>query len=177
MNFKILVNKIRTDLNLTNEVPCFDPKNGNERAKYLFLLEAPGPKAVKSGLISFENKDPTAKNFQEQLASAGISRDEIAIWNIVPWYIGNEAGTAIRAATSQDIRSGVQYLAPLISAMPHLACIILVGRAAREAHLPLSRITSARIVGCHHPSARVLNLNPAANTENIELFSFIKATT
>ncbi|MES2907681.1 MAG: uracil-DNA glycosylase [Pseudomonadota bacterium] len=177
MNFEILVSIIRTDLNLTSEVPCFDPKNGNERAKYLFLLEAPGPKAVESGIISFDNPDPTAKNLQEQLTSAGISREEVAVWNIVPWYIGNETGTSIRAATGQDVRAGTQYLAPLVSAMPNLCCIILVGRAARESHLLLSRITSARIVCCHHPSARVLNLNPAANNENIEIFNFIKATT
>lgn len=177
MNFESLVTKIRTALKLTGEVPCFDPKNGNEQAKYLFLLEAPGPKAVESGFISFDNPDPTARNFQAQLAAAGISREEIAVWNIVPWYIGNEAGTAIRAATREDVRAGIEYLAPLISAMPNLRCVILVGSAARQAHLFLSRTTNARIASCHHPSARVLNFNPAAANENIEIFRFIRATT
>lgn len=87
MNFADLVNRIRTERNLTREVPGFDPENGNERAKFLFLFEAPGAKAVKTGLISFNNPDPTARNFLSQLEAAAIRRDEIAIWNTVPWYI------------------------------------------------------------------------------------------
>jgi uracil-DNA glycosylase len=177
MNFETLIHKIRADLRLNNEVPEFDPKNGNEHAKYLFLLEAPGPKAITSGFVSFENPDPTARNFRDQLTTAGINRTDIAIWNIVPWYIGNEAGTSIRAATAKDVHAGIEYLSPLILAMPNLSCIILVGGAARQAHLFLSRNTIARIVSCHHTSARVLNSNPFASAENIELFRFIKATT
>lgn len=177
MSFELLVTEIRKSLGLSSEVPGFDPKNGNEQAKFLFLMEAPGPKAIESGIISFENPDPTARNFQKQLATAGITREEIAVWNIVPWYVGNIAGTAIRAATSQDIRAGIEFLSPIILAMPNLCCVVLVGGAARQAHLFLSRTTKARIVSCHHPSARVLNLNPAAANENIEIFRFIKVTT
>jgi hypothetical protein len=47
-----IVNRIREEHGLINEVPDFDPSNGNENAKFLFLLEAPGAKAVKSGFIS-----------------------------------------------------------------------------------------------------------------------------
>lgn len=177
MNFADLVNRIRVERNLTDAVPGFDPKNGNERAKYLFLLEAPGPTAVKSGQVSFENPDPSARNLRDQLETSGITRDEIAIWNIVPWYIGNSTRTAIRAANGNDIRTGSQYLEPLLYAMPNLRCIFLVGGAARRAHLLLSRLTTARIVTCHHSSARVLIANSRAAKENIEVFSFVKATT
>lgn len=177
MNFSDLVNRIRVEQNLTDAIPNFDPKNGNERAKYLFLLEAPGPKAVQSGQVSFENHDPSARNFREQLEVSGITRDEIAIWNVIPWYIGNSAGTAIRAANGNDIRAGSQYLESLLSAMPNLRCIFLVGGAARRAHMLLSRLTTARIVTCHHSSARVLIANSRAAKENIEVFSFVKATT
>lgn len=177
MNFNDLVKRIRTERALTAEVPDFDPKNGNEVAKYLFLLEAPGPKAVQTGHISFDNPDPSAKNFREQLAVAGIAREEIALWNVVPWYIGNAAGTSIRAANGSDVRAGLEYLAPLVLAMPNLRCIVLVGSAAREAHMFLSRVSTARIVTCHHPSARVINANPKSASENIEVFRFVKATT
>jgi uracil-DNA glycosylase len=177
MNLDDLVNRIRAERGLTSEVPGFDPLNGNECAKYLFLLEAQGPKAVRTGQISFDNPDPTAKNFREQLAVAGIAREEIAVWNVVPWYIGNEVGTSIRAATGSDIRAGIKHLVPLLSAMPNLSCIVLVGHAARQAHMFLSRITTTRIVSCHHPSSRVLNVNQDAANENIAVFRFIKATT
>lgn len=177
MNFAELVKKIRTEQALQDEVPAFDPANGNENAKFLFLLEAPGPQAVKTGRISFENPDPSARNFRRQLAEAGIGREEIAIWNVVPWYIGNASKTSIRAANRNDIKAGMKYLPLLVASMPNLRCIVLVGGAARQAHMFLSRVTTARIVSCHHPSARALNNNPQAEGENIELFRFIKETT
>ena len=177
MNFSGLVDRIRAERGLTDQVPGFDEENGNERAKYLFLLEAPGPKAVESGKISFKNPDPSARNLRNQLTEAGIPYQEIAIWNIVPWYIGNDEGTSIRAAKGDDVRAGIEYLAPLVAAMPNLSCIILVGGAARQAHMFLSRTTEARIVSCHHTSARVMNPNPKAADENIAIFRFVKATT
>ena len=91
MKFSEITDLIRRDLNLTNEVPEFDPKNGNEKAKFLFLLEAPGPKALKTGLISFDNPDPTAKNFCKQLEESKISKKDVAVWNVIPWYLGNES--------------------------------------------------------------------------------------
>jgi uracil-DNA glycosylase len=175
MNFADLVHQIRVDKNLMREVPGFDPENGHELGKYLFLLEAPGPKALQTGRISFDNPDPSAKNLREQLKEAGILRKDIALWNVVPWYLGN--GTAISRANGEDIRAGVEYLRPLLSAMPNLCCIFLVGGAARRAHMLLSRITTARIVTCHHSSARVIIANSKAAKENIEVLSFVRSTT
>lgn len=175
MNFAELVHQIRTERSLTTEVPGFDPNNGNEQAKYLFLLEAPGPQSLLTGKISLDNPDPSATNLREQLAAASMHRKDIAIWNVVPWYLGSS--TTIRQARGDDIRAGVKYLAPLLSAMPNLRCIFLVGGAARRAHMVLSRITSARIVTCHHSSARVLIFNSNAAKENIEVMCFVRATT
>jgi len=51
MTFSQLVKQIKEERNLDHEVPGFDPKNGNETARFLFLLEAPGPKAVQTGYV------------------------------------------------------------------------------------------------------------------------------
>jgi uracil-DNA glycosylase len=178
MNFDGLVSLIRAEQDLGEaEVPSFDPKNGNEDAKYLFLMEAPGPMAKTSRIISFENDDQTAKNLKKLLEAAGIERRDIALWNVVPWFIGKKDGKSIRAATGRDVELGSKYLAPLVEAMPKLKCIFLVGGAARRAHLALSSMTTARIVCCHHPSGRVMNLNPAAKEENVKIFQFVKKTT
>lgn len=177
MNFANLVDQIRTERNLTSKVPGFDPENGNECAKYLFLLEAPGPKAVESGKISLDNDDPSARNFRDQLRVACIGDEELALWNVVPWYIDKNAGKSIRAASANDVSEGIKYLPRLIAAMPNLLCIVLVGGAARKAHMFLSSVTTARIVTCHHTSARVTNSNKNAAEENIKVFRFIKATT
>jgi uracil-DNA glycosylase len=173
MSLQDIVNKIKQEQNLNEEVPSFDPKNGNEKAKYLFLLEAPGPKAVKSGYISIDNPDPSARNFRRQLEEAGIDRSEIAIWNTVPWYIGNSKKSKIRAAKSDDIRNGLQYLAEVILEIPDLKFIILMGGTARKAHVYLSRTTTARILSCHHTSMQVQNSNPNAFAENVAVLKFI----
>lgn len=83
-------------------IPDFDPWDGGVHAQVLFLLEAPGSKAVDSGFVSRNNPDETAKNFFELNRDAGIPRELTVIWNVVPWYIGD--GARIRAAKSQETR-------------------------------------------------------------------------
>lgn len=168
-----LVEKIRKEKGLAYEVPGFDPQNGNEDARILFVLEAPGAKAVKTGSISFENPDQTAKNFCEQLMRSGIDRSEICIWNIVPWYLGD--GKKIRAADVNDVKMGLNYLGDLIAMLKKLEFIVLVGGPARRAHAYLSHKTSVRILGCHHPSPKVVNNYPEMREENILIFRIMKS--
>jgi len=166
------VNKIRKEMGLSNEVPEFDPDNGNENAKILFILEAPGRKATNTGLISLSNPDQTARNFKNQLDEAGIRKQDIAIWNIVPWYLGN--GNNIRAAEAGDVNMGLKYLGDLIQILTKLKYIVLVGAAARRAHVYLSYTTDIKILGCHHPSPRVVNNYPEKVAENVAVFKKIK---
>lgn len=189
MNFEDVVSKIRTYVKRKHgvpedDVPEFDPKNGNEKAKILFLLEAPGPAALASkknprtgepgsGIVSLDNDDPTARMLKAQLDKAGINnKDDIAIWNVVPWYLGNEEGTQIRAATVSDIEKAKRYLQEVVEAMDNLQYIVLVGAAARKTHVFLSTITCARIFSCHHPSTRAMNAHRRA--QNIAVFKNIK---
>jgi hypothetical protein len=108
------VKRIRAEQHLGCEVPDFDPNNGNEAARYLFILEAPGPKAVETGQVSFDNPDQTARNFRDQLEQAQMSRKDIAVWNIVPWYVGNEERTQIRAVLRDEVSVGTEYLKQLL---------------------------------------------------------------
>ncbi len=173
MNFIEIVENIRSIKGEKN-VPSFDPQNGNENAKFLFLMEAPGPGAIRSGCVSFDNQDPTARNLRIQLAEAGITRSEIAIWNAVPWYLGNENFSKIRSPKPAEIVEARRYLTDVIETMTSLKCIVLVGSHARRHHLFLSTKVSARIVTCHHMSAQVANRNASASQENIEIFKKMK---
>jgi uracil-DNA glycosylase len=116
------------------------------------ILEAPGPKAIASGLVSLDNEDQTARNLKSQLAEVKMARQDVVLWNVVPWYLGD--GQRIEAATRADIDSGKPYLQRLVLLLPRLECILLFGEKAREAHVFLSGITRARILGCHHPAPR-----------------------
>jgi uracil-DNA glycosylase len=157
-------------------VPGFDPLNGNEKARFLFVLEAPGPKAVATNVISFDNPDPTAENFRAQLKDAGVARNELALWNVVPWYLGNKEGKKIRGAKASDVKLGLNYLLEVIAAMTKLQCVVLVGGAARRAHIHLSHQTTARILSCHHPSPKVQNTVYGAAAENTSVFRFMLET-
>lgn len=81
------VDRIKKDRGLSYDIPYFDPCDGGIKAKVLFLLEAPGPKAVKSGFISRNNDDKSAQNMLYFLKQAGISREDTILWNIIPWYL------------------------------------------------------------------------------------------
>ncbi len=168
---RCLIDQIRAERGSEAVVPDFDPENGNITARYLFVLEAPGPKAMCTGRISFDNPDPTARNLRRQLGDAGISRSDIVLWNVVPWVL-LEAEKA-RPPRKDEIEIGIRYLKLLIQALSKLECIVLVGGAARKAHIPLSSFTRARILSCHHPSGRVLNVSPHCGDENVEVFKFM----
>ncbi len=66
-------------------IPYFDPLDGGVKSRCLFLFEAPGGRAVKSGFVSRNNPDETAKTFFELNERAGLDRCLTVSWNIVPW--------------------------------------------------------------------------------------------
>jgi uracil-DNA glycosylase len=141
------------------DIPYFDPLDGGIRAQCLFVLEAPGPKAVESGFVSRNNNDESAKNFFEINVEAGIPRKKTITWNIVPWYIGT--GKKLRKANIDDINQGLPYLHSIIDLLPDLKIVVLVGGNARRVKKELkSRYAGIKIFECYHPSPLVINTNP-----------------
>jgi len=154
------------------KVPAFDPKDGGAAAKVLFLLEAPGPRAVKSGLISRNNPDQTARAFNELLAEASIFPAETLLWNVVPWYIGNPELTKIRPARVADLKQAEPHLAELLGLLQALRAVVLVGRKARHKSVRtlIERKAGGRIevFECYHPSPLVLNGRPHNRTKILD---------
>ena len=151
------VEELREEAGAGAEIPYFDPWDGGVEARILFLLEAPGPKAVRSGFVSRNNPDETAKNFHELNMEAGIDRKTTIIWNAVPWYIGD--GTKIRAATPKDLKDGLKPLPRLLELLPNLRSIVLVGRKAEKATTQLDR-NRYTLFTCPHPSPMFVNRTP-----------------
>ncbi|MGH7717468.1 MAG: hypothetical protein ACREON_01305 [Gemmatimonadaceae bacterium] len=82
-------------------VPDFDPWDGGTDAEVLYLLEAPGGKAVESGFISRNNPDETARNFFELNRAAGIPRQRTVIRIFLsphpsPLFVNNAPGNRER---------------------------------------------------------------------------------
>lgn len=153
------VERIRVERACGDAVPYFDPADGGSTAECLYVLEAPGPKAVRSGFISRNNPDETAKNWLTLNAEAGLDRKRTVICNIVPWYIGSNG--KIRAASSADISAGWPYLLELVDMLPRLSVVVLVGGKAQQIGPRLrSARPSLRQMACPHPSPMFVNRKP-----------------
>ena len=153
------VHRLRATMGPEAAIPYFDPWDGGVNAEALFLLEAPGPKARNSGFVSMNNQDETAKNLFELINSAAIDRRRIAIWNIVPWYIGS--GTKIRPANSSDIARGLQSLEELLQLFKNLRVIVLVGAKAQKAADHIKYLApEMALFSSSHPSPMFVNRRP-----------------
>lgn len=162
---------LRANLGEQYHIPNFDPGDGGIHARVLFLLEAPGPKAKASGFVSSNNPDPTAKNLWNLIHDAGIARTDTLIWNIVPWYVG-ESGH-ILPVNSTDIQQALPYLKELLTLLPRLKTIVLVGKRALSAEAQIRLLTSHTIMHTPHMSARVFNVWPEKKKQTEETFQTV----
>lgn len=145
-------------------VPDFDPLDGGVDAECLFLLEAPGRKAVRSGFVSRNNPDETASNFFKLNEEANLRRNCTVTWNAVPWYIGDSQ--RIRAATRADLSAAQEHLVRLLSLLPRLRAIVLVGRKAQLFTTMVQQLApSVTVLSCPHPSPLSLNGRAARRAE------------
>ena len=150
------VRQLRAEMGPSHVIPYFDPLDGGTCASILFLLEAPGPRAIEVGFVSRNNPDETAKNFLLLNHEAGIDRKLTVTWNIVPWYIGS--GARIRPARSQDISAGASSLGRLLTLLPSVQTVVLLGGAASRAKGLLQALRpTASVMEMPHPSPMFVN--------------------
>lgn len=109
------------------DVPYLDPLDGGTRSRCLFLLQDPGPKAVRSGFISRNNDDSTAETFFNLNKAATLPREVTVSWNIVPWRIGSVG--------AEDIEEGIPWFLRLLDLLKELEVIVLVGKKAQDAQV------------------------------------------
>lgn len=166
------VSRMRLE-NANKYIPHFDSCDGGVMARVLFLLEAPGPQTMKSGFVSCNNPDQTARNMNALITNAGIQRHDILLWNIVPWYVGD--GKRIRPVNNDDLRESLPYTKQLLASLFHLQLIVLVGKKAQAATSVLRQVTSLPFVATYHPSPQVFNISPDKKQQTQEAFSSIGA--
>ena len=153
------VDTLRAEMGSDYQIPYFDPWDGGITAEVLYLLEAPGAKAVVSGFISRNNPDETAKNFFQLNQESAISRKQTITWNIVPWYIGSSS--RIRRANSGDNEVGIRPLKSLLDLLPMLRAIVLVGQKAQRSSTHIAKLRpNVRLFRSPHPSPLFVNNSP-----------------
>lgn len=142
------------------QLPQFDPVSGGIHTQVLLLLESPGPKASSgkgSGFISCDNFDQTAKNVFLTLQEAGLERDRVMCWNVVPWYLHE-----VRKPNKQELKVGMQEFRLLLPLLPGLKVVILHGKAAQEGWklLPYKIQEAYTVLEVGHPSPTNFNTRP-----------------
>jgi uracil-DNA glycosylase len=151
-----LVGRIRQAKGQDYKIPDFDPLDGGISAQVLFLLEAPGSKAVASGFVSRNNPDETAKNFFLLNEEARIDRQRTVTWNVVPWYIGS--GTKIRPAKRDDVREADDWLKELLATLRKLRFVVFVGQKALHARTIVRDCRpDVEVMTMPHPSPLFVN--------------------
>ena len=168
-----LVHRIRSAKGCTDCVPYFDPADGGVEAEVLFVLEAPGPKAVASGFVSCDNPDLTARNMTEILSEAKILRKQLVVWNIVPWYLGN--GTKISPPTKAETGAGLVFLRQLLPLLPKLKAVVSVGLHSQQATKNLDLPATIQQFASYHPSPRYIHLHPDNRGRIVQAFSEVAA--
>ena len=169
-----LVEKIRLTKGHEFEIPYFDPLDGGSHAEVLFLLEAPGRKAIATGFVSRNNPDETAKNFFELNAEAGIDRLRTVIWNAVPWYIGS--GNRIRPANRNDVLDAYEWLSELLTLLHKIRFVVLVGKKALHAQSLIRDLRpNLEIMTMPHPSPLYVNRAPGNRQIALESLTLLAA--
>lgn len=142
-------------------VPDPDPLDGGVASELLLLLESPGPRTGRTGLVSRDNPTGTARNLRRFLAEAGIPRRATLIWNAVPWVI-HAPGARNRAPRREEIAAGLEALPDLLRLLPCLRVVVLAGRVAGEARATMAAARpEVAILAMPHPSPTYVNTSPA----------------
>jgi uracil-DNA glycosylase len=161
----LYVRRLRASRGGDESIPWFDPTDAGIDAPILVLLEAPGRRATAtqgSGFISADNDDPTAANAWQLYQDAGINRrSDIAVWNVIPWYIGTNR--AVRSWEKADLVEAGDALRALLRLLPRLRVVVLQGKAAQRAWDLVG--IEMPVVRTPHPSPRNLNTRPQARAE------------
>ena len=145
------------------DVPDLDPVGGGTQARILCLLEAPGGKAVGdrggSGFVSMDNNDQTAQTVFQMTRQAGVDRASVLLWNIVPWYVGDEE--RIRGVRPDEVEEGREHLRELLKLLPELRVVITLGQPAALGWSTLApAFPQLTTLTTWHPSGQALNAHP-----------------
>ncbi len=107
-----------------------------------------------SGFISRNNDDPTAAAILTFMRQARIPRELTVIWNVIPWWNGT------RKITGSELLEGVGCVRDLISLLPRLSAVVMVGKKAGRAKRNLEGM-GLKVFSSDHPSPLVKAKFPA----------------
>ncbi|MEF2279935.1 uracil-DNA glycosylase [Deinococcus sp. YIM 134068] len=148
--------------------PALDPHDGGVGARVLLLLESPGPVVSRTGFVSMDNPDGTAENLRCLLHLSGLRRGDVAVWNAVPWQMSENGVVTPRPAQYAEAAPLTRHL---LSLMPELRAVVLVGRHAQAAWPEVG--SGLPTLACPHPSPQ--NFNARWRSAGVALGALVSA--
>lgn len=107
----------------------FDPYGGGVSARILYLAQDPSSTASRTGFISPDNNDATARATTEACAEAGLAAGERIHWNVYPWWLNAACPLAVR-----DVRAlSSDFLTEFLAIASRVKSVVLVGDKAVSA--------------------------------------------
>lgn len=144
-----LVDRMRAETGKGREIPRFSRHDGGVGARCLFVFQTPNAVAVDRGYVERENRDPSARNFEDASDDAGLRRTLTVSWNVVPWRHPDPPAATVRGALPR--------LGELLDLLPELRVVVLCGDTARLATSYLYRChPEPSVLHAPHPSSRGL---------------------
>jgi hypothetical protein len=110
-------------------------------ARILTLLQDPSGTAAKTGFISPDNNDGTARSITKAFLDAGLRQECLVHWNVYPFWLRNPACPTTPGAVRAQCAGFLRELTAETT-LPNLCAVITVGSPAKRAWEDLSRGTS-----------------------------------
>ena len=143
-----------------HRVPHVDPLGGGAAARLLILLETPGPGSDGPRFVSCDNPTGTARNLRRFLGEAGLHREDMVLWNAVPWIV-HAPGARNRVLRRGEIAAGLAVLPDFLALLPMLRVVMLAGRVAAQARVTIAAERPGLLVlAMPHPSPTYVCTSP-----------------
>ncbi|CAD5756772.1 Uncharacterised protein [Escherichia coli] len=88
-----------------------DPADGGVNARMLILLQSPARSNLVPRFVSQDNPGPSQQNLNSFLKQARIKRENIIIWNTIPWLILHNENVS---PTKENINKGIAIIKTLM---------------------------------------------------------------
>ncbi|CAD5731921.1 Uracil DNA glycosylase superfamily [Escherichia coli] len=118
------------------DMPWFDPADGGINARILILLQSPAKSELSPRFVSQDNPGPSQQNLNRFLKQAKIKRQNIIIWNTIPWLM--PTNTKI-IPTRENINKGLNIIKSLMPLLKNLRVILLAGSVASKTRIFLKK--------------------------------------
>ncbi len=143
------------------DMPWIDPADGGVNARILILLQSPARSNLAPRFVSQDNPGPSQQNLNSFLKQAKIKRENIIIWNTIPWLTLYNKNIA---PTKENINKCIAIIKTLIPLLKNISIVILAGAVALQTRkFFVQAYPDVVLLSMPHPSPLSLCRSPSVS--------------